>query len=76
MPDVGTIKQIIEQFQMEYMLADAPRSGRLHALSDDDRTKIIEYADENPYMSVFCVAQEIGHKRKTVCTQYSHKFCQ
>ncbi len=45
------LKQIIEQFQTEYILADTPRLGRAHTLSYDDRTKITEHVKENPGMS-------------------------
>ncbi len=63
------MKWIIEQFQMKYMLADAPMLGRSYALSDDDWTKIIKHMDENPSMSAHCcVAQELSHTWEMVHT--------
>ncbi len=72
-PDVRTMKLIIKLFQTEYMLDSALRSnaawsGRSPTLSDNDRTKIAEHADENLSMSVCCVAQELGLKCKTIRT--------
>ncbi len=66
-PNIRTVKWIIEWFQMEYTLANTPRLGRPQSLSDDDRTKIREYADVNPDMFAH-VAQELGYKCETVHT--------
>ncbi len=44
LPNVRTVKRIIEKFQMEYTLAHTPRLGRPHTLLDDNRT----YAEATP----------------------------
>ncbi len=72
------MKQIIEQFQMEYTLADALninalRLGKPHTLSDGNRTKITEHADENSGMSVHHVAQELSHKHEMDHTMLKKK---
>ncbi len=40
MPDPKTIQRVVERFQTAYTHEDEPRSGRLHTLSDDDRTEL------------------------------------
>ncbi len=47
-------------------ISDYARSGRPHNLSDDDQTKMIEHADENPSMSAHHGAQ--SHKYEMVHT--------
>ncbi len=43
-PLIRTMKRIIEWFQMEYALANAPRLGNPHTLTDNNWTKITEQA--------------------------------
>ncbi len=58
---------------MKYLLADAPRLVRPHALLDKDRTKITEHPHENPGMSAHHVAQELRTRPQTRNDEYNTK---
>ncbi len=66
MPDPKMIQRVVERFQTAYTLEDEPRSGRLHTLSDDDRTELRGHMAEHPSTSARRATQQLGHKRKTV----------
>ncbi len=68
MPDLKTMRQVVERFQTAYTFKDEPRSGRPCTLLEADRTKLKEHMRETPGRSAQRAAQELGHKCETVHT--------